>query len=243
MLYKAQVVKNQIFIWLFSPMADITHILVVDDDTRIRDLLSQYLTEHGFFVSAAKDANDVYALIKYYVFDVMIVDVMMPGETGVELTQSLRKEMDVPIIMLTAMGEAEHRITGLESGADDYMPKPFEPKELLLRIHSILKRTRAKQRDAVTFGKLRFSITNKVLRKAGQVIMLSTKEEELLAALAARIGEMVTRTELAQLCGGVNERSIDVQVTRLRNKIEDNPKQPRLLKTVRGQGYMLQGNI
>lgn len=219
----------------------INHILVVDDDTRIRDLLAQYLQDHGFFVTTARDAVQARTKLRQFVFDLMVVDVMMPGELGTELTASLRKTMDIPILMLTAMGETEDRISGLESGADDYLPKPFEPRELLLRIQSILQRTRTRQtsQKTVNFGPFSFEVGSGNLSFDNRHVMLTSNEATLLKTLTDQAGTIVSREALALACGGINERSVDVQITRLRNKIEPDPKKPKYLKTIRGQGYVL----
>jgi len=219
----------------------INHILVVDDDTRIRDLLGQYLQDHGFFVTTAKDAAQAREKLKQFVFDLMVVDVMMPGELGTELTASLRKTMNVPILMLTAMGETEDRISGLESGADDYLAKPFEPRELLLRIQSILQRTaKVKLSESlIHFGPFTFDNSSGNLSRDHQDVTLTSNEVKLFKALIDKAGNIVSREALASACGGINERSVDVQITRLRNKIEPDPKKPKYLKTIRGAGYVM----
>jgi len=224
-------------------VSEIKHILVVDDDTRIRDLLSQFLQDHGYYVSVAKDAKEARAQMELFVFDLLVLDVMMPGESGVELTQYIRKQTDVPILMLTAMGDVEDRISGLKSGADDYLQKPFEPMELLLRIERVLSRVyKQKQKLAVIrFGKLKFNKHTGDLTDQGEVITLTSNEIKMLTVLSQELGTPISREKLAQECGGVNERSVDVQITRLRNKIEQDPKQPLFLKTIRGQGYVLYG--
>ena len=223
-------------------MTSSPHILIVDDDTRIRELLSRYLKDKGFYVSTAKDAAEARQRMGDFSFDLMVLDVMMPGETGIEYATKLRQDSDLPILMLTAMGEAEDRISGLESGVDDYLTKPFEPKELLLRIHAILKRsqkTKAEQ-QSIPIGQLRFNPENGQLYKGNETIYLTQSEASLLAILTKNIGQPVTREMLAEAMGtGINERSIDVQITRLRQKIEPDPKQPRYLQTVRGAGYTL----
>lgn len=218
------------------------HILVVDDDTRIRALLSRYLQDNGFYVSTAKDAAEARFRLAEFHFDLMVLDVMMPGETGIELAQSLRKDSELPILMLTAMGEAEDRITGLESGVDDYLTKPFEPKELLLRLRSILRRWHQKKAEIslIPVGSLRFNPETGQLFQGGEIIPLTQSEANLLTILANHIGKAVTREMLAEHLGTtINERSIDVQITRLRQKLEPDPKQPRYLQTVRGSGYIL----
>lgn len=219
------------------------HLLVIDDDTRIRALLSKYLQEQGFYISTAKDAADARQALQEFSFDLLIMDVMMPGETGLTLAASLRKESRVPILMLSAMGEADDRILGLESGVDDYMVKPFEPRELLLRIHSILRRsaTLAAQR-AVRIGDWAFDTAKHFLTKGEASIALTQSESNLLQLLASHMNQPLSREKLAELSGGtINERSIDVQITRLRQKLEPDPKKPRHLQTLRGEGYILHG--
>jgi two-component system phosphate regulon response regulator OmpR len=198
------------------------HILVVDDDERIRKLLQRYLTTNGFRVSAAADAAEARALMKGIAFDLLIVDVMMPGESGFDLTESVRANSQVPILMLTARGESEDRITGLEKGADDYLPKPFEPRELVLRLNALLRRAERAQ-----------------LKRGGKPVHLTTSEQQLLQLFAANAGRPFSRTDLCTRLGVTLERSIDVQVTRLRRKIEEDPKLPLYLQTVRGVGYVL----
>lgn len=221
------------------------HILIIDDDTRIRELLWKYLQEHGFFVSTAKSANEAYEILRDFTYDLLIVDIMMPGETGIEFTHRLRQHSTTPVLMLTAMGEAEDRIAGLESGADDYLPKPFEPRELLLRIERILNRTRIsttatkETRSLIRFGMLEFDLENNRLTQHNTVIPLTSGEAKLLSTLIQHRGTPVSREQLAELCGGVNERSIDVQIIRLRTKIEADPKKPLYLQTIRGEGYVL----
>jgi two-component system phosphate regulon response regulator OmpR len=219
------------------------HLLIVDDDTRIRELLQRYLKDKGFFISTAKNAAEAIAFLEYFTYDLLIVDVMMPGESGIELTQRIRTHLTVPVLMLTAMGEAEHRIAGLESGADDYLAKPFEPRELLLRIERILQRTMSttspSQIALTTLGSWLFDPDKALLSSGNLTIPLTTAEVKLLTILLASKGKAVSRSKLAELAGGVNERSIDVQIIRLRTKIEADPKKPMMLKTVRGEGYVL----
>lgn len=220
------------------------HILVVDDDTRLRALLARFLKDQGFIVSTAKDAFEAEMFLTRYKFDLLIVDVMMPGKTGFEFVQTLRTENNVPVIMLTAMGEVEDRINGLEKGADDYLSKPFEPKELVLRIKSILKRIPAEKENqnmVLNLGLCLYDLTKKELTlKTGELIHITPVEQALLNILGQKIGQTFTREKLADLLGaGQNPRSIDVQITRLRKKIEKDSKNPRCLQTVRGQGYML----
>lgn len=227
-------------------MENAAHILIVDDDTRLRDLLRKFLSEAGFRVTAAEDAAAARAKLKGIAFDLLVVDVMMPGESGLDLTRALRgangATSTVPILMLTAMGEPDDRISGLEHGADDYLSKPFEPRELLLRIHNILKRTQPAAAAAaeVLFGPWRFDVAREALWQGDDPVRLTEAEGRLLAVLARKPGATVSRDELAEATGGdVNSRSIDVQVTRLRRKIESDPKVPRHLQTVRGKGYVL----
>lgn len=220
------------------------HILVVDDDTRLRSLLTRFLRESGFMVSAAKGAAEAREMMSQYKFDLLIVDIMMPGESGLEFLEKLRKEDNVPVILLTAMGESNDRINGLECGADDYLPKPFEPKELVLRIKNILKRTPLVAEVAnskLNLGKCRYDMDKKELTdKQGQVIHITPVEQAMLSLLGQKSGQIFSRDRLAELLGaGQGPRSIDVQVTRLRKKIEEDSKNPRYLQTVRGKGYML----
>ncbi|HEV8392151.1 MAG TPA: response regulator transcription factor [Dongiaceae bacterium] len=222
------------------------HILVIDDDKRLRDLIARYLTEQGYRVTTAIHAADARAKLAGITFDMLVVDIMMPGESGLELTQSLRENSLVPILLLTAMGESNDRIAGLETGADDYLVKPFEPRELVLRISAILKRARARTErqtsvGAVKFGAFVFEIERRRLFKAGEPVHLTEAESELLFQLARRAGEPVSRESLAPQAEETGEsRLIDVQMTRLRRKIEDDPRFPRFLQTVRGRGYVLQ---
>ena len=217
------------------------HILVVDDDTRIRQLLQRYLMENGFRVTTAKDAGEAREYIDSLTFDLLVLDVMMPGESGLELTTDLRRFSDVPILMLTARSDPEDRISGLETGADDYLPKPFEPRELLLRIGTIMRRTQADKAETsdVTMGACRFDIERGDLTREGEPVKLTSSEAALLRVLAANPGQPFSRYDLSDRMGTGLERSIDVQINRLRKKIEANPKIPRYLQTVRGVGYML----
>ena len=220
------------------------HILVVDDDTRLRSLLQRFLRENGFYVSTACDASSARERLNDYKFDLLIVDIMMPGETGLEFLSGLRHENQVPVIMLTAMGETADRITGLEAGADDYLPKPFEPKELVLRIRNILKRAPQEKKDSVgelNLGLCLYDMAKKELTdKQGKVIHITPVEQALLNVLGQKSGQVFSREKLAEILGaGQSPRSIDVQITRLRKKIEQDSKNPRYLQTVRGKGYML----
>ena len=229
-------------------MVDAPHILVVDDDTRLRELLRKYLSENGFRVSAAANAAEARQSLASFDFDLMVLDVMMPGESGLELTASLRKEHRVPILMLTSMSESGDRIAGLERGADDYLTKPFEPRELLLRINSILRRVNEKPQappsapETLAFGPFRFDLASGELTRGPERIRLTDAERTLLQALARSFGATLSREDLARLTGpGNSARTIDVQVTRLRRKIEPDPKFPRYLQTARGRGYRLAG--
>jgi len=220
------------------------HILVVDDDMRLRDLLQRYLSDQGFRVTVAEDAAEARAKLASLAFDLLVLDIMMPGETGLELTETLRRDNPVPILLLTAMNETENRIAGFESGADDYLSKPFEPRELVLRINAILRRlpppASAEPKTKVTFGEFCFDLEREELTRTGTFVRLTTAETSLLKALARRAGEPITRDDLGEesMVSG-NARTIDVQVTRLRRKIEADPKFPRHLQTVRGTGYVL----
>lgn len=223
---------------------DCAHILVIDDDLRLRSLLQRYLQENGYAVSCAKDAEDARMFLKQYIFDLLIVDVMMPNETGLEFLQKLRIDNDVPAIVLTAMGETQDRILGLEAGADDYLPKPFEPKELLLRINNILRRVPQTKSDVsqfLHFGECTFDLTTKELRHSvNGIVHITPVEQSILYILGQKNGQIFTREKLAEMLGvEQSPRSIDVQITRLRKKIETDSKNPRYLQTVRGKGYML----
>lgn len=222
---------------------DAAHILVVDDDSRIRDLLSRYLAEQGFRVSTAADAAEARRKLGGLSFDLLIVDVMMPGENGTDLTRDLSQTMDVPVIMLTALGETEARIKGLEAGADDYLPKPFDPRELVLRINSILKRVRADILplvEQVLFGPFTFTIASRELKRDGEVVKLTDREREIMVMFAENAGEVVPRHDLIGEDATASERTVDVQINRLRRKIEQDPASPTFLQTVRGIGYRLQ---
>jgi two-component system phosphate regulon response regulator OmpR len=221
---------------------DAPHLLVVDDDRRIRDLLSRFLAEEGYRVSTAETAKEARAKLGGLAFDLLILDVMMPGENGFDLAKSIRGTSDVPILMLTARDAAESRIRGLEMGADDYLSKPFEPRELALRIANILKRAQpaaAAPAESVSFGPFVFHIARGELRRGEDVIRLTDRERDMLRVLAATPGETVARLALAGNGGTVSERAVDVQVNRLRRKIERNPTNPLLVQTVRGIGYRL----
>lgn len=220
-------------------------VLVVDDDNRLRKLLQKYLSENGFRVFSAANTTEADEMMSWYAFDLLVVDVMMPGESGIEFTKRLRANREnIPILILTAMGEADDRISGLESGADDYLPKPFEPRELLLRINGILRRVMSKppekQKAEIKFGAYRYDLDEHVLYKDGERIRLPVAEEALLQLLAERAGQDISREELGQKTGNeTNLRTIDVQITRLRRKIEPDASSPRYIQTIRGKGYSL----
>jgi two-component system phosphate regulon response regulator OmpR len=221
---------------------DNPHLLVVDDDQRLRSLLQRYLTSNGFRVTTASDASEARTLIRSIDFDCLVLDVMMPGESGLELAADLRTHSEVPILMLTARGEAEHRIAGLEHGADDYLAKPFEPRELMLRLSALVKRANSQRPPAhreVRMGECVFTPERSELTRAGKRVKLTGSEAQLLKLFAANAGRAFSRD---QLCARLNialERSVDVQVTRLRRKIEEDPKLPLYIQTVRGVGYVL----
>ncbi len=224
------------------------HLLIVDDDERIRMLLQKYLIRNGFLVSGARDAAHARRILSGLDFDLIILDVMMPGEDGLSLTKDLRAERDVPILLLTAKGDTEDRISGLEAGADDYLAKPFEPKELLLRINAILRRAPvAPDTSAVPkvlhLGPVRYDVDRGELWHGQDLVRLTATESHLMRIFATKPSEPFSRTQLVEELGRdggqSQERAVDVQITRLRRKIEADPKQPRYLQTVRGAGYML----
>jgi len=221
---------------------DASHILVIDDDRRIRDLLSRFLSEQGFRVSTAGDAAEARRKLVGLEFDLLIVDVMMPGENGTDFTRSTRDELDVPVLMLTALGETEARIKGLEAGADDYLPKPFDPRELVLRVNAILKRSKTEPAPAieqVLFGPYAFSLISRELKQDGKPVRLTERERDIMTLFASNAGEVVHRLDLVGNDAGANERTVDVQINRLRRKIETDPASPSWLQTVRGIGYKL----
>src|SRR4051812_3617584 len=225
-----------------APADDAPHLLVVDDDRRIRDLLSRFLHAEGYRVTTANSAADARSKLESLSFDLLVLDVMMPGETGFQLAKSLRESSAVPILMLTAKAETESRITGLEIGADDYVPKPFEPRELSLRVANILKRTipaPTPSIESARFGDFVFHLARGELKRGEEVIHLTDRERDMLRVLSATPGETVPRLDLAGNGGGVNERAVDVQVNRLRRKIERDPAKPLFVQTVRGIGYRL----
>jgi two-component system phosphate regulon response regulator OmpR len=221
---------------------DNPHLLVVDDDARLRDLLQRYLSANGFRVTTASDAQEARKLIGSLAFDAMVLDVMMPGESGIDLAQSLRPNFDFPVLMLTALGDTNDRIAGLESGADDYLAKPFEPRELALRLTSLLRRSQMPKVAAhreVRLGACVFDPERGELRRNGKPVKLTSGEAQLLKLFAANAGRSFSRAALKARLGVALERSVDVQVNRLRRKIEEDPKLPLYLQTVRGVGYVL----
>ncbi len=224
------------------------HLLIVDDDERIRTLLQKFLIRNGFLVTAARDAAHARRILSGLDFDMIVCDVMMPGEDGFSLTRHLRETSQTPILLLTAKGETEDRITGLEAGADDYLSKPFEPKELLLRINAILRRVPEEPAEVMkpkvlTLGPVRYDMERGEMWQGEDLVRLTATESQLMRIFSAQVGEALSRTrlveELGRDRGQAQERAVDVQITRLRRKIEANPKQPRYLQTVRGAGYML----
>ncbi|WP_170349647.1 MULTISPECIES: response regulator [Ruegeria] len=230
-------------------MSDLdAHLLIVDDDERIRDLLKKFLMRSGFLVTAARDAAHARRVLSGLDFDMIVLDVMMPGEDGVSLTRTLRETHSTPILLLTARGETEHRIAGLEAGADDYLAKPFEPKELLLRINAILRRmpeTPAQDTATkiLTLGPIRYDVERGEMWQGEEPVRLTATESQLMKIFSTQPGEPISRAKLVEDLGRdkgqAQERAVDVQITRLRRKIEQDPKQPRYLQTVRGAGYML----
>ncbi len=216
------------------------NILIIDDDTRLRNLLGKFLEENNFQVSLVNGASAARDALKSDKFDLMIVDVMMPQEDGISFTKDVRQYSKVPIIILTARGDFNDRIKGLESGADDYLAKPFEPKELLLRINNILKRiTINDKQENCVFGDYIFDLKNLKLSKNDEFIYLTETEIKILNILCENQGEAIDREKISGLIGGVDSRTIDVQITRLRRKIEQNPKKPQFLQTIRNKGYKI----
>jgi two-component system phosphate regulon response regulator OmpR len=229
-----------------NPADDAPHLLVVDDDRRIRALLSRFLLGEGYRVSTAETALEARAKLEGLKFDLLILDVMMPGENGFDFARALRAVSTVPILMLTARDEKESRIKGLEIGADDYLAKPFEPRELSLRVANILKRTRPplpQAVESVRFGQFVFHLTSGELRRGEDAIRLTDREREMLRVLTSSVGETVPRLALAGNGENVSERTVDVQVNRLRRKIERDPANPLIVQTVRGVGYRLVATV
>ncbi len=230
------------------PNMNDAHILIVDDDERIRGLLQKFLARHGFWVTTARDAAHARKLLAGLEFDLLVLDVMMPGEDGLTLTKSLRETLTTPILLLTAKAESGERILGLEAGADDYLTKPFEPKELVLRINAILRRVPAdtpvnEPPKTLQMGEVRYDVTRGEMWRGNDLVRLTATESALMRIFSAGTHTPVSRVKLVEDLGRdksqSQERAVDVQITRLRRKIEDDPKNPRYLQTVRGAGYML----
>jgi two-component system phosphate regulon response regulator OmpR len=216
------------------------HILVVDDDDRIRELVKQYLEENNFLVTTAKDAIEAKKKIEIIKFDILVLDIMMPGESGLSLTKNLKKNNSAPIILLTAKKEIQDRIEGLELGADDYLGKPFEPKELLLRIKNILSKTRMfKIPEEVYVGNILINLKKLNIKKNNETIKINPQEKKILEKMLGSPGRIFSREEIGKIINISKERTIDVMITRLRQKIEPQPKNPKYLQTIRGSGYVL----
>ena len=216
------------------------HILVVDDDDRIRELVKEYLHDNGFTVSTANSAEEAKIKIGYFKFDIIVLDVMMPGQNGFELTQEIKKNSSMPIILLTAKGEVENRIEGLELGADDYLGKPFEPKELLLRIKNIVKKSKKIDLNKINkIGEAKVDLNKMLIQFKNKVIKINNVEKKVLIEMLANPGKTYSRIQIKEISNISQERSIDVMITRLRQKIELNPKNPKYLQTIRGSGYVL----
>ncbi len=222
-----------------APDDNAPHILVVDDDSRIRDLLARYLQDNGFRVTTAVDAESARGTMRGLTFDLIILDVMMPKESGLDFARALRASSQVPILMLTARAEPEQRIEGLETGVDDYLAKPFDPRELLLRVANVLRRGASSPSGEVRMGAFVFHVGRGELKRDGETVRLTERERDLLRYFAQRPGIPVTRQELAKDGESGGERAVDVQINRLRRKIENDPANPVYLQTVRGKGYIL----
>ena len=216
------------------------HILIVDDDDRIRDLLKDYLISNNYIISTAGNAEEAKEKLKYIKFDILILDVMMPGQSGYELTEEIKKTIQVPVILLTAKGEVENRIKGLELGADDYIGKPFEPKELLLRIKNIIKNKNKLDLSSKYFiGQAEIHLNKMTINFNNKIRKINNAEKKVLIEMLSSPGKTFSREEIGKISGINQERSIDVMVTRLRQKLESDPKNPKYLQTIRGSGYVL----
>ena len=216
------------------------HILVVDDDDGIRELVKQFLNKNNYLVTTAKNAEDALEKVKIIKFDLIVLDIMMPGKSGLEFTNENKKKLDTPIILLTAKGEPTDRIEGLETGADDYLAKPFEPKELILRIRNILNKTNViKHKREVEFGNVKINLNKMLISKNNKQIKINNTEKQIFEKMLNAPGKVFSRESIGRLIKIDKERSIDVVITRLRKKIEDNPKNPQYLQTIRGEGYVL----
>ena len=217
-----------------------THILIVDDDNRIRDLLKEYLKENNYVVSTSENAENAKVKLSHLKFDLIVLDVMMPGQNGYDFTKEIKKKINIPIILLTAKGEVENRIKGLEIGADDYLGKPFEPKELLLRIKNIIKKNNKIDLSSKYYiGKAQIDLNKMNIILSGVSKKINSSEKKILIEMLANPGKAYSRDEISKISGITQERSIDVMITRLRQKIESNPKNPKYLQTIRGSGYVL----
>ena len=215
------------------------HILIVDDDDRIRSLLKDYLTDNEYIVSTAENAEEAKNKLKYFKFDLLILDVMMPGQSGYELTKEIKKKMKISIILLTAKGEVENRIKGLELGADDYLSKPFEPKELLLRVRNIINKNNKLDLNTKHYvGDIEIDLNKMTLKLNDKVKKLNNSEKKVLIEMLSNPGRVYSREEMGKISGISQERSVDVMITRLRQKLEINPKNPKYLQTLRGSGYV-----
>ena len=216
------------------------HILVVDDDDRIRELIKQYLNENSFIVSTAENASDANQKLSHFQFDLIVLDVMMPGQSGFELTKEIKKQSDLPVILLTAKGEVENRIKGLEFGADDYLGKPFEPKELLLRINNIINKSkRIDLKDINQVGEAKIDLNKMNIKLKEKEFKINSAEKKVLIEMISNPGKTYSREKMGKIASISQERSIDVLITRLRQKIEIDPKNPKYLQTIRGSGYVL----
>ena len=216
------------------------HILVVDDDDGIRELVKQFLNKNNYLVTTAKNAEDALEKVKIIKFDLIVLDIMMPGKSGLEFTNENKKKLDTPIILLTAKGEASDRIEGLEIGADDYLAKPFEPKELILRIKNILNKTKIQNtKRVIEFGSIKIDLNKLFIYRNQQSLKINNTEKIILEKMINSPGKIFQRDEIGALIDLTKERSIDVIITRLRKKIEENPRSPKYLQTIRGEGYVL----
>ena len=215
------------------------HILVVDDDKGIRTLVKEYLDQNNFITSTAENAEKALEKTKIIKFDLIILDIMMPGQSGLEFLEENKNFIDTPIILLTVKGEANDRIEGLETGADDYLPKPFEPKELLLRIRNILNKTKIKEKKEIEFGNVKINLNKMIIYRNNKQIKINNTEKKIFEKMINSPGKVFTRESIGKLIKIDKERSVDVIITRLRKKIEDSPKNPKYLQTIRGQGYVL----
>ena len=221
-------------------MVKIPHVLVVDDDDRIRNLLKEYLNDNNFIISTAQDANDAKIKLKHFKYDLIVLDVMMPGQDGYSLTKEIRTKINQPIILLTAKGEVENRIKGLEFGADDYISKPFEPKELLLRIKNIISKNKEIDLNKKhKIGNAEIDLNKMTITVKGDQKKINVSEKNVLSEMLSSPGKTFSRLKIGEISGILQERSIDVMITRLRQKIEVDPKNPKYLQTVRGSGYVL----